>query len=273
MYNLQLDSRTILQRLKESKTHGTLQADIAPGIMLEKLSIKGAGKVKITIQFGEIVACDFYTSSGVSHQKEEVLGLLDRIGALEWQLLLSTEVGPVPTSGTFQTTDPLRISRVSHQSPPQPTSGVSYNTPPPRPTSRVSYNTPPPQPTSGVSYNTPPPQPISGVSYNTSPPQSTSGVSYNIPPPQPTSGVSYNTSPSQNVISEKLRSPIAFIPYRVRTISLVLFRDQADRKVYQLIDGQRTIGRIAVLAHIQPQDTVGIIQRLQAEGIIALKEP
>lgn len=60
------------------------------------------------------------------------------------------------------------------------------------------------------------------------------------------------------------------IPYRTQLIRLDQFSDVHERKVYQLIDGQRSIERIAVLACLNRENTLTLIRKLQGYGIVGI---
>ncbi len=173
MYNLQLDSEAILRRLKESNAYGTLQTDIPPSVMFEWFTVRALGKIQLTFQRGEIIACSLATDGGViSQHKDQILGLLASLGVLRWQLIL--------------------------------------------PTDRASSSLP------------------------------------DTPTPHPST------------------SPFSMVPYRIRSARLDQFQNIFERKVYQLIDGQRSIERIAVLVRLTKENTMAIIQKLRTEGTIAI---
>lgn len=60
------------------------------------------------------------------------------------------------------------------------------------------------------------------------------------------------------------------IPYRTRQISLESFTDPIARRVYQLIDGQRPIERIAMLARVPPDYALALIRYFWEQGVIEL---
>ncbi|HEY7417045.1 MAG TPA: hypothetical protein VH593_17795 [Ktedonobacteraceae bacterium] len=60
------------------------------------------------------------------------------------------------------------------------------------------------------------------------------------------------------------------IPYRTHQIGLEFFSDLMARRVYQLIDGQRSIERIALLAHVTPEYAISLIQYLREQGFVSL---
>jgi len=70
------------------------------------------------------------------------------------------------------------------------------------------------------------------------------------------------------VPDNQLRS--SSIPYRTQQIGLEYFYDLMARRVYQLIDGQRSIERIALLAHVTPDYAISLIQYLREQGIVDL---
>lgn len=86
-----------------------------------------------------------------------------------------------------------------------------------------------------------------------------------------------NTAPTQRVSSAEI--PAVFsrsapyqaksIPYRLGEIQLHQIQDPTVRKIYQLIDGQRSVDKISVLSRL-PQPTVSLaLQQLHAWGIVA----
>jgi hypothetical protein len=60
------------------------------------------------------------------------------------------------------------------------------------------------------------------------------------------------------------------IPYRSRQIGLEYFADLLARRVYLLIDGRRSIERIALLAHVTPDYAIELLQYLREQGIVDL---
>lgn len=60
------------------------------------------------------------------------------------------------------------------------------------------------------------------------------------------------------------------IPYRTRQIALESFADPTARRVYQLIDGQRSIERIAALARVPPDYALALIGYLCEQNVLEL---
>jgi hypothetical protein len=60
------------------------------------------------------------------------------------------------------------------------------------------------------------------------------------------------------------------IPYRTRPMALEAFADPSARRVYQLIDGQRSVERIGVLARVPPDYALALIRYFWEQGIIEL---
>lgn len=58
------------------------------------------------------------------------------------------------------------------------------------------------------------------------------------------------------------------IPYRISQIALEAFTDPTARRVYQLIDGQRSIERIAALARVPSDYALALMRYLREQGII-----
>lgn len=74
--------------------------------------------------------------------------------------------------------------------------------------------------------------------------------------------------PAWNAPDNVIRS--SSIPYRTQQIGLEYFYDLMARRVYQLIDGQRSLERIALLAHVTPEYAIGLVQYLREQGIVDL---
>lgn len=60
------------------------------------------------------------------------------------------------------------------------------------------------------------------------------------------------------------------IPYRTQQLPLAYFTDPTARRVYQLIDGQRSIERIAVLARVPSNYALDLIWYLYKQGALEL---
>lgn len=58
------------------------------------------------------------------------------------------------------------------------------------------------------------------------------------------------------------------IPYRTREIALEAFADPSARRVYQLIDGQRSVERIAVLAWVPSDYALALIRYFWEQRVI-----
>ncbi len=84
------------------------------------------------------------------------------------------------------------------------------------------------------------------------------------------SGQTHPRLPAQPAVP-RLPNP-ASIPYRTHQISLDFFADSVARRVYQLIDGQRSVERIAVLARVPLDYALALIRSLWEQGILELLE-
>ncbi|HEU5375253.1 MAG TPA: hypothetical protein VFV38_07430 [Ktedonobacteraceae bacterium] len=188
MYNFQLDAETIVTRLGQTRTTGTLQAEVPPQTMLQIMKIKETGTVQIVFQKGEITSCALTTKQGrdITRSAKELFQLLAQMGILQWQLLLTTPASQAPA------------------------------------------------------------------------PQAPENVPHYVQPEA-------SASPAPPTFF-----PWTSVPYRLQEVDINQLQDWTVRKVYQLIDGQRSIEKIIRLSRVAPEITMHIVQQLYAQQIIGV---
>ncbi|GCE25519.1 hypothetical protein KDA_10030 [Dictyobacter alpinus] len=192
MTSLQLDGVIIVNRLHAIDFNGLLEAEIPAARMYTIAGVNAAGKIQITFNRGQIVACQLWVGPNQgSIALNRIESILNLAGVLEWQ---TSTMSP-------QNTDQISRVYLSSQTAPLAIS-----------------------------------------------PQTSSAIPAVMP----------------------LTS--SAIPYRIRETPLNQFQDASTRKVYQLIDGQRTVERIAQLCRLSTETTMYIIQKLRAQGILSFSQ-
>ncbi|GER86901.1 hypothetical protein KDW_10630 [Dictyobacter vulcani] len=197
MNSLQLDGAIIVNRLHTTGFNGLLEAEIPVAKMHNIASVKASGKIEITFNKGQIVACQLWIGLNQgSIALDQITNILNRAGTLEWRTAMMSP----------RNTDQIARVYLSSQTGP------------------LSI------------------------------------------PPSPSSA---ETAPAIPAVMPLTSSAIV---YRIRETELNQFQDASKRKVYQLIDGQRTIERIALLSRLSTETTMYIIQQMRAQGIVSFSQ-